>query len=368
MKIGILSFPNVVSHGASLQMFALYNKLSELGCEVEIINFCSKDGIKYQNTRNTTLSEVVISRFKKAVNNVFLENQWKVFRKFENQMTLYPSQTITTDEELRTLSDRYDRIIVGSDQVWNPSITGSTLGFYLDFVPDKRRKASYAPSFGVEQIDDDKKEQISALLKDFSFLSVREKKGAKIIKELTGLEVPVVLDPTFLLNREQWLNIAKPPKKSYGDYVLYYTVKPSPTLLEKSMQFAKETGRKFVQIGGGVRDILNREKIVADGVGPAEFLGLISNASYVITNSFHGVALSINLHKNFYVEYSSKTNSRLTNIIKTFDLQHCVVDGIISSQNPINIDYSEVNLTLSKLKEESLSYLESVVGERNEQN
>lgn len=361
MKIGILSLPNTHSHGASLQLFASYNFLLNLGCDVEVINFCSCDGIEHY-VPNISLFEKVIKKCKYAVIKLVVKSPKNAFQKFEKQISKYPSNIMSTDQELRTLSDRYDRIIVGSDQVWNSFITGSTFGFYLDFVKDHDRKASYAPSFGTDSVDNDKKEKIASLLKDFKYLSVREKKGAEIIKKLTGLDAPIILDPTFLLNREQWLKQARYPKKNYGKYVLYYTVKPSPALYLNALKFAQKNGYKLVQIGGGIRDKFKSEKEVAGGVGPSEFLGLIDGATYIITNSFHGTALSINLHKNFYVEFSSNTNSRLINIIDTFDLKQCVVSGDLTSNPPVAIDYTKVDSILVELKEKSIEYLKSIVG------
>lgn len=140
-------------------------------------------------------------------------------------------------------------------------------------------------------------------------------------------------------------------------------MKPSPGLRQNALNFAKKNGFKFVQIGGGFKDFLNSDIEIASGVGPAQFLGLINGAEYIITNSFHGIALSINLHKNFYVEYSSDTNSRLINIIDTFNLNHCVVKGDLTATSPIKIDYTHVDSILVKLKEKSQLYLKSIIKE-----
>lgn len=362
IKIGILSLPKTQSHGAALQLYALYYTLVKLGCYVEVINYCSHDGIEHYKS-NTSLPKRVVDICKKTFVSFFIKSPKSAFRKFEKQIVKYPAKTISTDEELSTLSDRYDRFIVGSDQVWNSFITGSTLGFFLDFVKDNNKKAAYAPSFGTDKVDSEKKDKIANLLKEFQYLSVREKKGAEIIKELTGLDVPVVLDPTFLVCRQEWLKKAIYPLKQYGKYVLYYTVKPSPGLRQNALNFAKKNGFKFVQIGGGFKDFLNSDIEIASGVGPAQFLGLINGAEYIITNSFHGIALSINLHKNFYVEYSSDTNSRLINIIDTFNLNHCVVKGDLTATSPIKIDYTHVDSILVKLKEKSQLYLKSIIKE-----
>ena len=355
MRIGTLTFPNSPSHGAALQMYALWKTLENLDCEVEVINYVTSV-VNHQITKNASLS--IFKKIKNSAINHIIANSKESFLIFESQVKKYPPESIGLDE-INELADRYDRIIVGSDQVWNPVVTGNDMNFYLKFLSDSSKKATYAPSFGNDDVAEEDKEEIAKLLADIPYLSAREKQGAEIIKRLTGREVPVVLDPTFLLSKSDWKKLEKKPKYK-KEYVLFYTIKPSPALRAFAQRLADEQGLILVTIGGRARDKFNPKKHSAFGVGPAEFLGLISNAKYVVTNSFHGTAFSVIYRKNFYVEYSTDTNSRLINLIEGLELSECVADSK-SAPQPIDIDYSKAEILLNKQVEQSMDYLKSVI-------
>ncbi len=359
MKIGILTFPGSPSHGAALQMCALYRTLREMGQDVEIINYIPGHVIHKQHKKRS-LRRKVMSLFIK----VFVKSSAPAFAAFEASLVKYPAEPIGTTEEMQAIAARYDRIIVGSDQVWNPVVTGNDMNYYLAFSRDDAQKASYAPSFGVAQVAEADREQIAALLAAIPHLCVREVQGAQIIKELTGREVPVVLDPTLLVDRPVWQSLTRPVRVPRGGYVLYYTIKPSASLKAFARQFAKKQGLRLVTIGGRLREfVLKGEVYPVSGIGPGEFLHLINSAAYVITNSFHGTALSIMLQKNFYVEYSSDTNSRLTNIVNTFGLEACVVGEDTLQQALVQVDYAHVESVLCEQRQRSLEYLKKVVSE-----
>lgn len=358
MKVGTLTFPGSPSHGASLQMYALQAALKAMGVDVEVINYVSPNVIHKKNKDAS-----ITSRLKNAVVNLILKDSCKAFAKFEKQMVLYPPKPVQSTEEMQRLSQRYDRIVVGSDQVWNPVVTGNDMNFYLAFCEDDRKKASYAPSFGADDVLPEDREQIAALLNRIPYLCTREERGREIIQELTGRDVPVVVDPTLLLSAEQWRTV-KRPSGAKGKYVFVYTIKPSFSLWKKAIGFAKKNGYHFVYISGGlrgIRDKLDPNNHAVFGVGPGEFLDLIDNAQCVFTNSFHGTAMSIILNTKFFVEYSSDTNSRLTNIIKTFGLEACVVptDGVVEELPEIN--YGKVNARIAEKKAEALLYLKEVI-------
>ena len=292
MKVGILTFPGSPSHGASLQMCALYHVLTEKGHDVEIINYISPE-VNHKRNKKITLR----SRLVGIVSGFFVKSSKKPFADFEKQIKMFPETSIGTTEEIKEIAKRYDRIIVGSDQVWNPVVTGGDLNFYLKFSDNNAQKASYAPSFGVSEVTGADKDEISKLLSDFKYLCVREKKGAEIIKELTGKDVPVVIDPTLLVEKSVWKEKEKKIKLPKGKYVLFYTIKPSPKLKKFAQDFCDKYNYTLITIGGRLREYIRRDKHPVSGIGPAEFLGLVDGAEYVITNSFHGTAFSIIFNK-----------------------------------------------------------------------
>ncbi len=361
MKVGILTFPGSPSYGAALQMFALYDVLSEK-CEVEIINYIPKKVIHRRSVKRGFVKNVAAK-----VYHLFIKDNKQQFSTFESQIKKFPEKEISTTEELKEIVSRYDRVIVGSDQVWNPVIIKDDMNYFLEFC-DHDQKASYAPSFGSEKVEQNV-EKITELLGDFKYLCVREERGAQIIKELIGKDVPVVLDPTLLRSKTDWIEQIKKARHTKKPYVLYFTVKPSESLIKFAEKFSKENGYELIVIGsfGSPKDLI-REKIrnkrkFLFGVGPAEFLSLVNDAAFVMTNSFHGTAFSIIFEKEFYVEFSSDTNSRLENIIDICGLEKRVISKETSYEIPELIDYANVGERLNEHRLKSSDYLEKVIGE-----
>lgn len=353
MKVGILTFPHSPSLGAMLQMGALYHVVEEMGHDVVIINYVS-DRVNHQKPRATTPKSILIEILSKC----FLKSGEPSFQEFEHKLKMCPEQVISSTEEMTKVGQRLDRIIVGSDQVWNPDVTGHDLNFYLEFCLESKKKASYAASFGYIQADPECEERISELLKDFSFLSVREKDGQDIVKSLSGREAELVLDPTLLVSADYLkseMEVCQRKKK----YVLFFCIKPSIGLLEKAEQYANKYGYELVTVGGRIKERFDPRKHPEYGVGPKEFLGLINGAECVFTNSFHGMAISVALHRDFFVEFSSDTNSRLINLTELLGLEN----RILKENMPLEekIDYTHVDKILQRERKKSMQYLEKVL-------
>ena len=356
MRVGILTFPKSPSHGCSLQMFALYKTLQSMGVEAEIISYSPPHLIHNKVKKERSVKK----RISALAYKLLVKSAEPSFAKFESQLTSYPSRVATTSDELKEIAQRYDRIVVGSDQVWNPAITDGDLNYYLEFSSLYERNASYAPSFGIDEVVD-KKESITALLKNIKYLSVREEQGRKIVEDLTGRRVPIVLDPTMLLPIEEWKKQEIIGHKFNKPYVLYYTIKNSTKLRKYAEKFAESNGCILVTVGGRIKDKFDSKKHPAFGVGPGELLSLINNAAYVITNSFHGTVFSVLYNKKFKVEYSSDTNSRLINLVKILGLENCVADVEDTSYKVPELDYNSVGEKLKKEREESLNFLKTIV-------
>lgn len=356
MRIGILSFPGSPSHGASLQMYALYQTLVNCGVEAEIINYIP-DKVNHKNKKS--IRDEIIGN----IADVFLKSSSKAFLAFEKQMKKNPAIPINTTKELVEVTRNMDRIIVGSDQVWNPIVTGNDMNYYLEFCQNDDQKASYAPSFGVDNVNEADRERITKLLSCIKYLCVRESRGQEIVKELTGRDVPVVVDPTLLLDGSYWRRVKK-TSGAKGKYVFVYTIKPSPKLSKIAHDFADKHGLNYVFIDGGLHGIINKfnpNVHSVSGIGPAEFIDLIDGAEYIFTNSFHGTAFSINLNKNFFVEFSTDSNSRLKNIIETFGMEESIIDCDSFDYTPIKIDYERVNSIINEVRDTSMDYLERII-------
>lgn len=364
MKVGIFTFPNSVSYGATLQMYALYDAVNRMGHDAEIINYHNVY-MKAEKHTGSSKNDVSIKIFaKKLIRTLIHIRFYSCFRRFEKKnMKLYPSKSFTEKQKLPDIGKRYNAVICGSDQVWNPNITDADLSYFLDFCGENTRRISYAPSFGIDSFSDDFSKLIEKELVAFHALSVREKPGQDLIYKLIGKEPSLVLDPTFLVSSDQWTKMERKHPAANGEYILYYTIRRSDNLLRRCMEFSSETGLKVVIVGGNSLMVLqNKNPLVeyAIDIGPDEWLYLMHNARYIFTNSFHGTAFSINYNKDFFVEFSSLTNSRLEQIIGDLKLEN----RIVKTDNELSIepiDYLSVEKILSELRKTSEQFLNSAL-------
>jgi hypothetical protein len=224
-------------------------------------------------------------------------------------------------------------------------------------VSEPQRKKSYAASFGFNEIPQDLLSEYKKLLNNFGAISVREKNGADIIKMLLDRDVPVVLDPTLLLEREQWKALASGTLK-IANYILVFCIVATESIMSYAEELKRKTGCKIIVINDKTRTSWTAFKGL--GIGPQEFLDLFINARYIITNSYHGTAFSINLNKDFYVElqsYTKNTNNRILQLIDLFGLHDRVINkDTIPTQLEV-VQYDTVNAILLKERHRSISFL-----------
>lgn len=360
MKIGILTFQQAINYGAVLQLYALQEVVQKLGVDSDVINYISpKLENDYKIIRyNAGLKNLLASIF---CAKAFCERKrrFKVFEKKYLNLT----DELYSKGDLTRICNEYDYVITGSDQVWNYTITDADSTYMLDFVEDSNKKISYAASFGVAQIPDKLKVWYKNLLQDFKAISVREKQGQAIIKILCNKEVSVVLDPTFLLTKEDWkkLNTCDTKNKKY---ILVYCLRRSDLLNEFAEKLKIKTGFKIIVLNPRIRNIYDKSSAYSSG--PEDFIRLFMNAEYVLTNSFHGTAFSINFNKNFLVDLdinsTVNTNSRLLNILSLLGLEDRIIDNIDIEKMYQDIDYSKVNTILDEERRISINYLKLSLG------
>lgn len=363
MKIGILTFPNSTSYGAVLQMYALYRIVQQTGHDVEVINY-HNSYMKMKKHVEKASGESSAKTARKFLLRELLHYRLRSsFRRFEKrQISCYPLRAFEETEKLVEIGKRYDVVICGSDQVWNPDITGTDLSYFLNFCGENTKRVSYAPSFGIEEFTQEFCCVVSAELEKFSAISVREEPGKELIKKLTGREVPVVVDPTLLVRGEEWSELEQEYSVD-GEYILYYTIRRSDNLLRYCKELSVKTGMKVVVVGGNIlKKLRNHDKRIeyAVDISPEQWLYLVHHARYVVTNSFHGTVFSINYRKDFFVEFSSLTNSRLEQVVKTLGFEDRIVRQGVSAELSC-ADYTVADEKLSALCENSLNYLQNAL-------
>lgn len=367
MKTAILTFNESNNNGALLQAYALQTVLSELTNEqCDIINYHStfKENqykIKFNNNILVFLNKLLSLTLQKKIN--------KKSDLFRNNYLNITNQVYYTSKELEELNNKYDRFYSGSDQVWNPLNTGGDATYFLDFVKDHNKIASYAPSIAISEIPENLKEFYVENLNRFKYLSIREKSGSRIIKELTGRDATVVLDPTLLLGKEEWSKFAniKPQKKPY---IFVYYISYVPELIEFTKQLKKETGLEVVVATKTVRDVYKNFTNGFNGkiISPVDFVNYILHADYVVTNSFHGTIFSVNFEKEFFSfgnkKGLSKANNRVTDFLNLLQISNRFIndtDYTLSDLLRNKIEYNKVTKILSDEREKSINYLKSTL-------
>lgn len=376
MKVALMTWFNYDNYGTALQVSAMASETASMNNDVEVINYIPH-GKVVDCPKKLTLSFIArkicnrIYRFLKKENasqRLYVSSEReKLFEDFRRN-NLKLTKKCETLGDLENLNSRYDAFVCGSDQIWAPSCFDSH--YFLDFVRDKRKKIAYAPSIGLSKIESEytaaeMKKQIS----DFSKLSVREKKGADIIKDLTGLEAEVVCDPTLLKDEDFWIKKAEKSKFSKEEkYLAAYFLGFNKKHWEMTYKTAAEKNLKVCIIPIFEAD-LQRDGCLKEPVGPNEFLNLIKNAEYVCTDSFHAVLFSLIFKKNFSVferfgrKQKNNQNSRIYNILELLNLENRLVVNKVTDEALADINYEDVKRKLDYLKNTSKEYLKNALYE-----
>ncbi len=352
MNVGIVTW-HKGNIGSTLQAYALSTTIKKLGYETELINIKNS---KY---------DFVIRKIRSALFHIcFLKSgltrdyTYKFIRKNVNESPelLY--------NELSKYSKKFDACVCGSDQIWN-CVLGVNPAYFLQFVPDNKR-ISYAPSIGLMDLKDECKKEFCEYINSIPYLSVRELQGAKIIKNLTGLNPKVVLDPTLLLNKKEWSSLANGVSlKKFGlkkdEYILCYYLGNHNRYIDYTNKLSTATEKKIIYVSFK-RKHFGKNQVVCS---IEEFLMLVRDSYCVLTDSFHGTVIPMNLGKKVavferFVENDPlNQNSRIYNVLEKFELR----DWIISPQEDINSfinrndDMSYIQKELEKERVESIEYL-----------
>ena len=363
MKVLLVTLFGEFNFGNRLQHYALQNVIESCGGKVD----------SAINEYNTDLKEKAKGTIKYILGSVGVGKHklWlKRKKKFRSFNCRYIKRFVTLDyregnkELLSEKTQIYDKVIVGSDQVWHHwrSANADELPyFYLSFIPQKKR-ISYAASFGFEKFGDDIEAHRKGL-SGMNRISVREDTMPKMIKELCGRDSKVTLDPVLLLDIEKWEQIQKIPDFSVPTkYILSYF------LDDDQIRTSKVADRVIQEIKENDNDAKDCEIVrLTDysfpqyySVSPDEFIYLIHNAKYILTDSFHAVAFSILFNKEFYVSKRLDENGRSmfgrieTLLGKLNICDHVIVDMIDFTKK---IDYQMVNDRLQMERKDSIKWL-----------
>ena len=356
-KVGIVTFHQALSYGAKLQAYALQNFLEYNGIENDIIDYTCH----FMYTRLIRPIRVGNKhKLKSFVRSLITMRQTGIDRRksveFRNKY-MKLSRPFTADN-IKEASEEYSAFIAGSDQVWNPTCVGFDTVYFLDFAKPEQ-KYSYAASIAVKEPPADKKDDYKRLLSDYQAFSVREDSAADIIRELVGREAEVNIDPTLLLTEQQWDKISKPVINE--PYIFLFNVKKSIHLIDYAKQLSKKTGLKIYYLQ---KERIHKVKGVTylDPVTANEFVGLIKNAEYVCTNSFHGTAFSIIYKKKFAVEFENQggRNIRSEELMNSLGIKNHEITKDFYPNPDEPVDWEYIEKKLAEQREKSREYIEKI--------
>ncbi len=364
MKIALLSFHDAYNYGAALQAYGLQYAVNNLGYDCEYINYKNEKRRYIYDGKHRLIRAIknkrLIPILKALVGLPVLKRRGRAFQLFYNKNLKTTSTIYYNHDDLREISDSYDKYIVGSDQVWNNSHTGDDFAYLLDFVTEDKKRISYSSSFGVDSIPKKLQKDYASNLSHFANIAVREKKGVELVKQLTGRTAQLVLDPVFLVDREEWIRIKGDEEKKSKPYIFFYTNRQSQILEFLNTGYAQNEDYHVLSTHVSIKDILNPRMKMRVDMTPERFLSEIFNAEFVVTASFHCLAFAIIFQKPFCAILTGDEgkDERIRNLLKITGLSERILK---SDTNEAvfrkEIDYDSVQKRIDYYLTESKKYL-----------
>lgn len=385
-KIGILTYFNYINYGSMLQGYATQKAFQKY---LNDPNDCVLINYRYQSKAKKSKILFILLRFKRLYHYICncrkyftiskysskLNLKAPIFDDFRNRYTLTTEIFYRNKQQLRENPPIFDIYVTGSDQTWSPIVSGgySETPMFLDFARANAIKCAYAPSLGTSHLSESNQKKLEANIKDFEIISCRETSGVEILRKLTKKNVSKVLDPTLLLNGDEWREISINPPIGDKEYILCYFIGDKEYYREFAQKLSKKLKLPVYYIPVSWKDCHANNNLLFD-VGPLEFIGLIDNAKVVLTDSFHGTAFSSNLNTTFYsfVKHSGGAkavdNSRLYDYLSSIGLEARLIEQYNGGEIDFSeIDFQEVNVRLQAQRDESLAVVKSIAALANKQ-
>ncbi len=364
MKVEIITLHRITNFGSMLQTYATQTAIEKLGHQVEVLDFVP-EGITFKRgcfpKNNAPLWKKLLKLGPLFVCNVI---QFAILNRFIRRYIHITSKRYGCYRDILADVPQADIYLSGSDQVWNTQNNNpeeDLKAYYLGFVPKGKRRVAYAGSFGKNSFTPKESSIIREYLSKYDYISVREDDGLTILRN-HGIDHGVhVVDPTLLLSANEWRQFAskKAPKQGY---VFVYNLNRNQLVKLLAVEIAKEQNLRIVNFADSFDFIPHANNRLFNSA--IDFINYIAHADYVITDSFHGTAFSINFNRQFICVKAPRYNSRIESILRQCDLinTRLVVSkeaGMQASRRAI--DYERVNPLINRAREQSLIYIEKAL-------
>lgn len=327
MRLGIVTWFEYENYGTKLQAYALQSYLRNMGHDAELVNFIIEDksssSLHPKVSLRRRISNHVSYELKKTAERRFASFLMEKSQKMNSFIAenCHLSRPIHSNKEYIEICNQYDALLFGSDQIWNPNWIHPY--YYADFEEITTPRIAYAPSLGIANVPDTVSSDMRKKLNRFQSLSVREAQGGDEIYKLTGRQPQLVVDPTLLLDSNDWLNLAERSDASLpkSRYVLCYFLSDNSNHWAAVKHYAKENGVELLIIPQTGFAYWQKNAMIEKTAGVEDFVTLIKNAECVFTDSFHACVFSLLFQKKFAVfERFAKTdpsaqNTRIYNLL-----------------------------------------------------
>lgn len=364
-KAAVITRHAVSNYGSVLQAYALQESIKKLGYDCEIIDYIRTDE-DYRNIADTLVKKsswnknIITRLIYKSIQSPEYIVMGRAFEKYRKALLCESKTRYSSLSELKSNPPDADIYCTGSDQVWGPVGSDNCDGaYFLDFAPDGKKKIAYAASFGKTDISNCDTDKIKNSLEDYDFLTVREKSAVELINSLGISGVTQVLDPTLLLDSDEWSKLIK--QNISGKYVLLYQLHSNPDMDSYAERFALKSGLKLIRLTPLFHRVFKSGKAVYLPDISA-FLSYIKNAEFMITDSFHGTAFAINFNTPFIDILPGETKTRNQSILELTGLTNRIL-GSYDDYSFINkkTDFTKANEIISQKRLQSIETLKNML-------
>ncbi len=365
MKVDIITLHYINHYGSLLQTYATCKAFERMGVEAEVIDYIRPNAdeklqmqaaLAAKNYKRRSIKGVLFELLKRIENKKRKDFSDRFINKYVTMTRRYKNY-----DDLKNNPPIADIYCTGSDQTWNSDYNGGLLpAYFLDFAPEGKKRIGYSVSIGMPEFPEAEYEQTKSYIHKYNAISVRENSALKLIQEMGYRNVTHILDPTLVLDKEDWEPLIS-SRLIKDKYILIYKLNTIPEIEQFAERLAKQTGYRIVRMSYYLNHFKYKGKMIYSPE-VEEFLSLISNAEYVITDSFHCLAFSINFEKEFFAFYPGQYSSRLRSLIELIDTKDRVVinlDNMINLNEKIN--YVEVKKIIDKERQKAIGFLEQCI-------
>lgn len=358
------------NYGGLLQAYALQKAITDLGHQAKQISYRLESGYNGWSPVKASIKKPVAYLYHRAKYGKWFDQYTVRRKKFEAFAETIPHTEVVTAQTISELSNQFDCFVCGSDQIWNPIGWQPTL--FFDFLPDNKKKISYAASIARDELTEKEYAFMKPYLDKFSAISVREKNSADMLNQkFSKLNVQAVPDPVFLLEKDEWVNLIPKSKEKDEPYIFAYFLGENEENRQKAIRYAEDRKLKirfasyldYTQSGWDKQ----HPELLASPMGVEEFLQSIANAELVLTDSFHAAAFSSILKTPFYAlprfkaQDKTSMNSRILNLVQELEIPERYTEELDTQYEWRGSELKSIENNLQRMKNCGLDYLQQAL-------